>query len=111
MRYSEIAPLPVTPSEAKNTILDIITVYQGRNLTEVPLNVVLKTLHRQNFDLDKRLLIDLIKEEPNVERITSDNIILKSREIEDVISPEQEDKSQLAVKQMAKKKIKKEIGE
>lgn len=110
MRYSEIASLPGTPSEAKSTILDIITVYQGKNLSEIPLNVILKVLHKQNFDLDKRLLIDLIKDEPAVNRISSDKIYLKTEEPEDIISPDQQDQSQLAVKQMAKKKLKKEIG-
>lgn len=110
MRYSEIAALPGTPSEAKNTILDIIAVYQGNNLSEIPMSVVLKTLHRQNFDFDRRLVIDLIKNEPAIERVTGDIIHLKSEEPEDVISPEEEDKSKEAVKKMAKKALKKEIG-
>lgn len=110
MRYSEISALPGTPSEAKNTVLDIIAVYQGNNLNEIPLSVILKTLHRQNFDFDRRLIIDLIKNEPVIERITGDVIHLKSEEPEDVLNPEEADKSKEAVKKMAKKALKKEIG-
>ena len=113
MRYSEIATLPGTPSEAKNVVLDLIAVYQGKNQTEIPLGVVLKTLHRQNFDIDRRLLIDLIKDEPSVERISSNSILLKSDEDEtlDVVGKDEQEKSKQKVKQMAKKALKKEIGE
>lgn len=112
MRYSEIATLPGTPSEAKNVVLDLVTVYQGKNQKEIPLGVVLKTLHRQGFDIDRRLLIDLIKNEPSIERISSTTIQLKSEEDTlDVVGQDEAEKSKEKVKQMAKKALKKEIGE
>lgn len=110
MRYSDIAPLPGTPSEAKNVILDIITVFQAKNLSEVPVSSVLQVLRRQNYDIDKRMLIDLIQDQPMVNRINNGTILLKSDEPEDTISVGQKDLSANAVKNMAKKKLKKEIG-
>lgn len=112
MRYSEIATLPGTPSEIKNAILDIVTVYQGKNKDEIPLDVVLKTLHQQNFDTDRRLIIDLIKEEPSIDRISGGTIYLKTKEDDiDVVSKDKSEESKEKVKKMAKKTLKKEIGE
>jgi hypothetical protein len=112
MRFSEIATLPGTPSEAKNAILDLMTVYQGKNINEVPLDVIMKMLHRQDFDVDRRLVIDLIKNEPNVKRISSGTVYLNSEDDElDAVSKDEEEKSKETVKKMAKKALKKEIGE
>ena len=112
MRYSEIASLPGTPSEAKNAILDLITVYQGHNQNEVPLDAVLKMLHRQNFDVDSRLIIDLIKDEPIINRISGGTIHLNSEKDDlDAVSKDEVEKSKEKVKKMAKKALKKEIGE
>lgn len=110
MRYSEIATLPGTPSEAKNTILDIAAVYQGKGATEIPLGVVLKTLHRQNFDIDRRLLVDLIKNEPLIKRVSSDKIYLAAEDTTDVAGKDEEEKSKEKVKKMAKKTLKKDVG-
>lgn len=110
MRYSEIAPLPATPQEAKNALLDIIAVYSGNNRDEIPLNVIMKTLHRQNFDFDRRLIIDMLKDEPSIKRISNDVVYLATEPEEDVVSPDEADKSKEKVKQMAKKTLKKTIG-
>ena len=111
MRYSEISTIPGSPDEAKNAILDIVTVYSGTGKTEIPLRVILKTMHRQNFDVDERLVIDILKNEPSVKRI-SDGIVHLSTEDYDTepVSKDEEEKSGETVKQMAKKSLKKKIG-
>ena len=111
MRYSEIAALPGTPDETKNAILDIITVYQAKNQTEIPLTVILKTLHRQNYDVDRRLVIDLIKDMDVVKRISSNVVYLQTDDSDDVAGKDEAEKSKDTVKQMAKKTLKKEAGE
>jgi hypothetical protein len=106
MRYSEIAGLPGTPEEARNLIMDIMAVYQGKGKSEIPINVVMKTLHKQNFELDRRLLIDLIQDEASVKRIDGDTIHLDTGEDEiDFVSKDEGDLSKEKVKQMAKKAI------
>jgi uncharacterized protein YneF (UPF0154 family) len=110
MRYSEIASLPGTPEEAKNSVLDIMAVYQGNGKSEIPINVVMKTLHKQNFDIDRRLLINLIKDEPPIKRISGDMIYLDTEDEDtDVVSKDEGEKSKEKVEQMAKKAI--DIGE
>lgn len=110
MRYSEIATLPGTPEEAKNAVLDIMTVYQGQGRDEVPLRTIMKTLHKQGFDIDRRLLVDLIKDEPSIKRITQDSIHLNTGE-EDMtpVSKDEGEKSKEKVKKLAKKAI--DLGE
>lgn len=110
MRYSDIAALPGTPEEAKNVLLDLITVYQAKNKSEIPLDVVMKTLHRQNFDTDRRLIIDLIKNEPAVKRISNGIIYLSMESDEETVGPTEKEKSKDKVKDMAKKTLKKEVG-
>lgn len=112
MRLSELMALPGTPSEAKNSILDLMAVYQGKNLNEIPIDIILKTLHRQNYDVDRRLVIDLIQNEPNVKRI-SGNVVYLNMGDDDLepASQDEEEKSKKKVKQMAKKSLKKKIGE
>ena len=106
MRYSEISSLPATPDEAKNAVLDIITVFQGKNKSEIPLSVVMKTLHRQNFDVDRRLLIDLIKDEPTIKRISGDMIYLNTGDDDtDMVSKDEGEKSKEKVEKMAKKAV------
>lgn len=110
MRYSEIAGLPGTPEEAKNVVLDILTVYQANGKTEIPIKFVLQSLQKQNFDIDRRLLIDLIKEQPNIDRIAGNSIHIKSDQDDDEFtSVDQGDMSKEKVKQMAKKAI--DIGD
>lgn len=112
MRLREIMVLPGTPSEAKNSILDLMAVYQGRNLKEIPIDVILKTLHRQNYDVDRRLVADLIKDEPNVKRISNNTVYLNTGEDDlEVSSEDEQQKNKEKVKQMAKKSLKKKIGE
>jgi len=105
--------LPGTPSEAKNSILDLMAVYQGKNFDEIPLDVILKTLHKQKYDVDRRLVIDLIKDEPNVKRISGNIVYLKTSDEDelDVVGKDEEEKSKEKVKSMAKKALKKGKGE
>jgi hypothetical protein len=110
MRYSEIATLPGTPEEAKHAVLDIIAVYQGNNKAEIPINVVMKTLHKQGFDLDRRLLIDLIKGEGSINRITGDTIHLDTGEEDtEFVSKDEGEKSKEKVEKLAKRAI--DLGE
>jgi hypothetical protein len=110
MRYSEIAGLPGTPEEARNTVMDIVTVYQGNNKTEIPVDVMIKTLYKQGFDLDRRLLIDLIKDQPAIKRVSSNVIYLDTGD-EDTsfISKDEGEKSKEKVEKLAKKAI--DLGE
>ena len=106
MRYSEISSLPGTPEEAKNSVLDIMAVYQGKGKSEIPLSVVMKTLHKQDFDVDRRLLIDLIKDEPPIKRISGDMIYLNTEDEDtDVVSKDEGEKSKEKVEKMAKKAV------
>ena len=106
MRYSEISSLPGTPEEAKNSVLDIMAVYQGKGKSEIPLSVVMKTLHKQDFDVDRRLLIDLIKDEPPIKRISGDMIYLNTEDEDtDIVSKDEGEKSKEKVEKMAKKAV------
>lgn len=111
MRYSEIASLPGTPEEAKNTVMDMLAVYQSNGKDQLPLEVVLKTLHKQDFDVDRRMLIDLIKELPSIKRISGNTIFIDTGEEEDtdIVSPDEAETSQNRVEKMAKDAI--DIGE
>lgn len=110
MRWSEIDALPATPSEAKNTVMDIMAVYKSNNRTEIPVNAIMRTLHRQGYDIDRRLLSDLLKDEPWIKRISADTIFLDTGELEpEMISPDQGQRNKEKVKQMAQSAI--DIGE
>ena len=115
MRYSEISILPGTPQEAKNVIMDILTAARALDNESIPLSTVLKSLHKQNFDIDRRMLIDLVKDESPVDRITDGLIFFKKASSPDdeleTISDEEEQKSKEKVEQMAKKALKKKKGE
>lgn len=109
MRYSEIATLPGTPEEAKNTVMDIVALYQSLNKDEVPLKVIMKALHRQKFDIDRRLLIDFIKNESPIESISDGIIHLKKHASEeedsDTVAVDNKEKNKKKVEKMAKKAI------
>jgi hypothetical protein len=110
MRYSEIATLPGTPDEAKHSVMDIVAVYQGNGKTEIPVNVVMKTLHKQGFDLDRRLLIDLIKDNESIKRISGDIIYLDTgKEDTAFVSKDEGEKSKEKVEKLAKRAI--DLGE
>lgn len=111
MRYSEIYLLPGTPEEAKNVVMDILTVYQAVGKNEVPLEVIIKTLHKQNFDIDRRMLIDLIKNQSPIDRISDGVVYIKTTEPEEfedmeVASDTEEEKSKKKVEKMANKALK-----
>lgn len=111
MRYSEIFLLPGTPQEAKNVVMDILTVYQAVGKNEVPLETILKTLHKQNFDIDRRMLIDLIKNQSPIDRISDGVVYIKTTEPEDIedvdlVSDTEEEKSKQKVEKMANKALK-----
>lgn len=111
MRYSELYLLPGTPQEAKNVVLDILAVYQAVGKDEVPLDIILKTLHKQNFDIDRRMLIDLIKNQSPIDRISDGVVYIKTTEPEDLedieaTSDTEEEKSRKKVEKMAKKALK-----
>lgn len=110
MRYSEFSVLPGTPEEAKSLIVDLLTLYLGNNKSEVPLKLVLSTLRHHGFDIDRRLAIDLIKNEPIVNRVHGKNIYLNNEPEEDVASKDETELSKQKVKDMAKKTIKKKVA-
>lgn len=114
MRYREIYFLPSTPEEAKNAVVDFLTVEQSRGITEVPAADIIRMLSA-NFQIDRRMLIKLIGDTPPVKRISDGIVYLKSEaddlEDPDVVSDDEEEKSQKKVEKMAKKALKKKKGD
>lgn len=109
MRYAELASIPGTPEEARNNIIDIITVYLSDNKTEIPMARVLKMMHNQGYDLTGRMVMDVLKDNDSVKRITKDTIYLKGGD-EDFgeIPDAEEEKAEKHIASMAKKAIKRE---
>lgn len=103
MRYSEIAALPPSPQEAQNAVMDMLTVFLARGWDKVPVNSVLRSLHRQDYDLDRQLLVDLITDLANqeggvVKRVSGDMIELNTGEPEaEMVSPDEGQRSRSKV--------------
>jgi hypothetical protein len=110
MRYSEIANLPSTPEEAKNAIMDIVVVYRGKDEKVIPMDEILSVLHNQGFDADTRWVMNTLKDQPGIERIEKDKVLLQTDEPTDEIGADQVDMSKEKVKSMAAKSAKKSIS-
>lgn len=110
MRYADLKALPMTPDEAKTSIIDLVMVAVGNGKTEIPMDEVLDTLHQQGWDLTRRMVMDVLTGNDMVKRTTKDEIILKNEDAEDPgeASEDEKDKSFDHVSKMAKKALKKE---
>lgn len=109
MRYSEIASLPSTPDEARNTMMDLVTVYRSRDEASIPMSEILALLHNQGFDADRRWVMDTLKDKPGIVRITKDKVVLKQEEPVSGPSDDQQEKSEKKVNKMATKAARKSV--
>lgn len=108
MRYAEISSLPSTPDEAKNAIIDLVTVYRSRDESKIPMDEILGILHNQGFDANVRWVMDTLQGTDGVSRITPDAVQLQTDVLDtDVISDKEEAKSAEKVSRMAAKAAKK----
>ena len=107
MRYAELTALPGTPEEARNTIIDVVTVYNGRNASEIPMSAIIDTLHDSGYDITPRMVMDVLQGNEAIKRISKDTVYLKSDEADMGSIPDQEkEKAEKHVEKMAKKAIK-----
>jgi len=110
MRYSEISNLPSTPEEAKNSIIDLVTVYRSRDEAKIPMKEILGVLHNQGFDANTRWVMDTLQDQDGVTRITPDGVYLQQEtQPTSVASSEEQDKSEEKVSKMAAKAAKKGV--
>lgn len=109
MRYADLRALPTTTDEAKASILDLVAVAVGNNRPDIPMDDIISMMHEQGWDLSRRMVMDILKDNDMVKRTTKDKIILN---VEDEGEPgevgkEEEEKSKQHVDKMAKKALKK----
>lgn len=109
MRYSEIASLPSTPDEAKDSILDLVIVYRSRDKAEIPMTEILKMLHNQGFDADRRWVMDTLKNQAGIKRVTKDAVLLQTDEPDGEVSDTEQEKSEKKVSKMASKTARKSV--
>ena len=114
MRYSDLVTLPTTSDEAKDSILDLITVAIGNDRKDIPMDEVLSVLHQQGWDLTRRMIMDLLQDNDMIRQITKDKIILNGDNIDDDVdgysNNDKAEKDQEHVSKMAKKGAKKKQG-
>ena len=109
-RHSEISSLPSTPDEAKNAMIDLVSVYRSRNETSIPMKEILGILHNQGFDANVRWVMDTLKDTDGVSRITPESVYLVTDKLDiGVTSGQEQDKSEEKVGKMAAKAAKKGI--
>lgn len=110
-RYSEIASLPRTPKEAKNSIIDLVIAYRSRNIAKIPMKEILGILHNGGFDANVNWVMDTLKGQDGVNRITPQGVYLQQETPNDigVTSMDQQAKSEEKVGKMAAKAAKKGI--
>lgn len=111
MRYAELTSLPGTPEEAKNSVIDLVTVYSGKNKSSIPMDEVVSMLHGQGYDITPRMIMDILQDNDMIKRITKDKIELKGGDEDMGMIPDPEkEKTKKHVEKMAKKTIKKDTG-
>lgn len=109
MRLSQIQQLPSTPDEAKNGIMDLVTVYRSRDESSIPMAEILALLHNQGFDANRRWVMDTLRDKPGIVRITKDEVILKDDDEDAVSGVDQQEKSEKKVSKMATKAARKSV--
>ena len=108
MRYSEISSLPSTPAEAKQAMIDLVTVYRSRDEATIPMDEILGILHNQGFDANRRWVMDALKDQDGIVRITPVSVYLQQDTIDSSVAAGKEQaKSEDKVSKMAAKAAKK----
>ena len=107
MRYSEITSLPSSPEEAKNAVLDLISVYSGKDKPSVPMKEILSLLHDKGYDATASWVMDILQNKGGVKRVTPQEVILKTEDLTDTVSDDEQQKSQDKVQKMASKAARK----
>lgn len=110
MRYEELTSLPSTAEEAKNSMVDLITVYFSKNEPHIPMNDVLDMLRIEGYDLTPGMVMDILNGNRMIKRITKEKIELNNSDTTDMISDKEKEKTKKHVEKMAKKAIKTDIG-
>lgn len=109
MRYAELTALPGTPEEASASILNLVTMYSSKNQKEVPMEDVLAVLHNEGYDLTPRMIMDVLKDNKLVSKVSKDTLYLAGDEADMGMIPDQDkDKTKKHVEKMAKQTIKKD---
>jgi hypothetical protein len=108
MRYAEISALPGTPEEAKNSVINIITMYSSKGKTKVPMQEVLATLRNEGYDLTPRMIMDVLQDNELVRKSTKDTIHLAGDEADmGMVADQEKENSKKHVEKMAKQTMKK----
>lgn len=108
MRYADITALPAAPEEADNSIINLVTMASSKNKAELPMEEVLDMLHNEGFDLTPRMVMDVLKGNKMVTKVTKNTIHLATDDADlGMIPDHEEEKSKEHVEKMAKQTIKK----
>lgn len=111
MRYAELTSLPGTPDEAKNSILDLVTVYVGKNKSKIPMEEVIDMLRNIGYDITPGMVMDVLQGNDMVKKSTKEFVYLKGGDDDMGMIPDKEkEKTKKHVEKMAKKAIKKDTG-
>lgn len=111
MRYAELMSLPSTPEEAKDSIFDLMSVYLGKNKSKIPMDDIVDMLGGQGYNVTPGMIMDVLRDNEMVKRITKDSVELKGSDEDMGMIPDKEkEKTKKHVKKMAKKTIKKDTG-
>jgi hypothetical protein len=102
--------MPTTADEAKDSILDLITVAIGNDKSTIPMDEVRGVLHQQGWDLTPGMIMDVLKDNEMIRQITKPEIILNNESGDDSTDYSNDDKVEKDkdhVSKMAKKGAKK----
>lgn len=78
MRYADLQVLSSTPEEAETSVVDLVSVASGNNRPEISMDEILSVMHQQGWEMTRGMIMDILKDNEMVERITKDKIILKN---------------------------------
>jgi hypothetical protein len=108
MRYAEISALPGTPEEAKNSIINIVTMYSSKGKSEVPMQEILATLRNEGYDLTPRMVMDALQDNELVRKSTKDTVQLAGDEADmGMVAKGEKENSKKHVDKMARQAMKK----
>lgn len=101
--------MPGTPEEASNSIVNLVTMASSKGKPNIPMEEVLAMLHNEGYDLTPRMVMDALKGNKLVKRVTKDDVQLASDEAEmGMIPDQQKEKAEKHVEKLAKKTIDKD---
>jgi len=102
--------MPTSSEEAKESILDLITVAIGNNEQEIPMDDILGVVRQQGWNLTRRMIMDILQDNDMIRQITKDKIVLNTEDMDssDNYSDDKKvEKDRDHVSKMAKKGAKK----